>query len=43
MRLELFHTRKQVIMEIYTSLTHVMSLWFLQEIVSSFVIQLHNQ
>lgn len=43
MRLELFHTRKQLIMEIYTSLTHVMSLWFLQEIVSGFVIQLHNQ
>lgn len=40
MRLELFHTRKQLIMAIYTSLTRVMSLWFLQEMVSSFVIQL---
>lgn len=41
MRLELFHTRKQLIMEIYTSLTRVMSLWFLQEVVSGFVIMLH--
>lgn len=43
MGLELFHTRKQLIMEIYTSLTHVMSLWFFRRLWAVLFIQLHNQ
>jgi len=43
MRLELFHTGRQLIVEIYTSLTRVMSLCFSQEVVSSFVTPLRNR